>query len=169
VTGRSLTAPAPLTSEHDLTSFECGDDALNDWLRKRAMSNQVSNASRTFVICVNITSVVGYYSLATGSIARELTPGAVRRNMPGQIPVIILGRLAVDLNYQGIGLGNGMLRDAFHRVLHVSRDVAVRAILVHAISADAQRFYRKNGFVESEFDPMTLLLPVSTIAQVLQS
>jgi GNAT superfamily N-acetyltransferase len=168
VTGLSPSAPAPLTTDHDLSSSQCGNHVLDDWLRKRALPNQVSNALRTFVICIDRTTVIGYYSLATGSIARSLTPGSVRQNMPEHVPVIVLGRLAIDRNSQGSGLGRALLRDATRRVLGVSREVVVRALLVHAIDDGARRFYLNNGFLESPMQSMTLLLPIATIASALE-
>jgi GNAT superfamily N-acetyltransferase len=167
VTQSEYSAPAPIAANHDLAEFDCGDDALNGWLRRRALANQVGLASRTFVICTTGGIVAAYYSLATGAIARQLAPGPVRRNMPEQIPVVVLGRLAVDLRHQRTGLGSAMVRDAMLRVLSVSREVAVKALLVHAISAEAAAFYKRYDFVESPMDPMILLLPVATIAQAL--
>ena len=95
MTSQDYSAPLPISMEHDSGDFDCGDNVLNDWLRRRALANQISLASRTFVICTDGRHVVAYYSLATGAIARELAPGAIRRNMPEQIPLIVLGRLAV--------------------------------------------------------------------------
>jgi hypothetical protein len=153
--------------EHDSGDFDCGDNVLNDWLRRRALANQISLASRTFVICTDGRHVVAYYSLATGAIARELAPGAIRRNMPEQIPLIVVGRLAVDVRHQKASLGRAMLRDAMLRALTVSREVAVKALLVHLTSAEAAEFYWRYDFVISPIDPMALLLPMATIAQAL--
>lgn len=165
----AFSAPEPLSHEHDLAAFDCSNDILTDWLRRRALANQASHASRTFVVCTGGHEVVGYYSLATGAIARESAPGAIRRNMPEPIPVIVLGRLAVDQRFQGTGLGRALLRDAMLRVLGVSQEVAVKALVVHAISDGAGQFYCRHDFVESPADPMTLLLPVATIARALGS
>ena len=164
----ALSPPTPLTPGHQLAAFDCGNEVLTDWLRRRALANQVSHASRTFVVCHGDEEVVGYYSLASGAIARQSAPGAVRRNMPEPIPVIVLGRLAVDVRYQGAGLGGVLLRDAMLRILTVSREVAVKALIVHAISDDARKFYRRYDFIESPTDPMTLLLPLATIATALE-
>ena len=164
----AFSPPAPLTPDHQLAAFDCGNDILSDWLRRRALANQISHASRTFVVCHGDAEVVGYYSLATGAIARKSAPGAIRRNMPEPIPVIVLGRLAVDIRYQGASLGGALLRDALLRVLAVSREVAVKALVVHAISDDARKFYRRYDFIESPTDPMTLLLPLTTIATALE-
>jgi len=130
---------------------------------RRAVANESLNASRTFVICAGQNDVVAYYSLAAGALDREDAPGSLRRNMPDPIPVIVLGRLAVDVRHQREGLGWALLRDAMRRTFGVATEVAVKALLVHAISADAHCFYSRYGFIESPRDAMTLLLPVTTM------
>jgi GNAT superfamily N-acetyltransferase len=113
--GTALTAPAPLAPEHDLEGFACGVAPLDDWLKKRARANEAAAASRTFVVSEG-RQVVGYYSLAVGSMLHRIATGSVRRNMPGPVPVALLGRLAIDRRRQGRGLGLALLRDAILRV-----------------------------------------------------
>jgi GNAT superfamily N-acetyltransferase len=161
MTAAGLSPPAPLTAAHDREPFDSGVPVLADWLKRRALANEAAGASRTYVVCAG-TTVVGYYSLATGAVTREAAPGAMRRNMPDPIPVIVLGRLAVDRRYQNRGLGTAQLRDAILRVLQAADVVGVRAILVHAISEEAKRFYQSAGFVESPIEPMTLCLVLET-------
>ena len=108
--------------------------------------------------------VVGYYALASGSVERLEAPGSIARNMPDPLPVIVLGRLAVDLSMQGQRFGSSLLKDALLRVLKISQDMGVRAVLVHAISEDAKRFYQAYGFQASPIDAMTLMLPIRHIA-----
>ena len=158
----AITSPTVLTSEHDVAPFCCGIPSLDDWLQKRALKNQGSNASRTFVICMN-HRVIGYYALATGSVERLIAPGAIARNMPEPIPVIILGRLAIDAQYQGQRLGGALLKDAMLRTLSIAQNVGVRGLLVHSISKQAKQFYLSYGFQVSPVEPMTLLLPVQHI------
>lgn len=155
-----ISAPASLSSQHDARSFDCGIFSLDDWLRKQALKNEVSGVSRTFVVCDG-QRVVGYYALATGSVSRQQSPGKLRRKMPDPIPVIVLGRLAVDLHWHGKGIGTGLLKDAVLRVLSVSQQVGVRALLVHAINAKAKDFYLRHGFIESPVDSMTLMMGLS--------
>lgn len=162
-----FSAPTLLTETHDIDRFDCGTPALNDWLRRRALINQLNNASRTFVACAADAGVVAYYSLATGSVERSFAPGSVRRNMPDPIPVIVLGRLAVDQSAQGKGLGKALLRDAMFRVVRVSTEVAVRALVVHALTGDVVPFYRSLGFMPAEGDPLLLFLPIQTIVSAL--
>ncbi len=152
-----ITAPCPIAGTHHVTSFDCGDTTLNDWLQRRAIKNENSGASRTFVACEDNT-VIGYYSLAVGAIAREETSGKVRRNMPDPIPVMVLGRLAVDVNWQGKHIGIGMLKDAIQRTLIVAEQAGIRALLVHALSDKAGSFYQRWGFQESPTNDMTLMI-----------
>lgn len=155
-----VTAPEPLGAQHETINFDCGDIALNDWLQKQALKNAVSGASKTYVVCDSL-GVVGYYALATGSVSRQQASGNIRRKMPEPIPVIVLGRLAVDHNWQGSGIGSGLLKDAVVRSLLVGQQVGVRALLVHALDEEAKGFYILHGFTESAIDPMTLLLSLN--------
>jgi GNAT superfamily N-acetyltransferase len=166
VTPAPLSAPVPLTTAHDLAPFDCGEPALDEWLKRRALRNEVTGASRTYVVCAGET-VVGYYCLAAGAIIRDAAPGPVRRNMPDPIPVMVLGRLAVDRTCQRQGLGRALLRDAILRVLHASGIAGITALLVHAISDEARRFYLAQGFLESPIEPMTLCLPLGTVRSTL--
>ena len=152
-----ISAPAPITRTHNITTFDCKDATLNEWLERRAIRNESSGASRTFVVCENNT-VIGYYSLAAGAIAREDTVGKVRRNMPDPIPVMVLGRLAVDAKWQGKQIGTGLLKDAILRTIIVAEQAGIRALLVHAISEKAKNFYQYWGFRESSSNSMTMMI-----------
>lgn len=111
--------------------------------------------------------VVGYYALANGAVAHAGATGRTRRNMPDPMPVMVLGRLAVDRAYQGRGIAQGLLRDAVLRTLQAAKIGGIRAILVHAISEDAKRFYERHGFVPSAVDPMTLMITVADAERAL--
>ena len=150
-------APEKLLPEHDVSKFDCAEPVLNDWLRRRALQNQQSGASSTYVV-LDKMRVAGYYSLAAGSLARETAPGRVRRNAPDPVPVVVLGRLAIDRDYQSQGLGRALLRDAILRILQAADIIGVRAILVHALSEEAKRFYEKCGFTASPLNPLTLMI-----------
>lgn len=162
----ALKAPVLLTDAHDLAAFDSGVAVLDEWLRKQALKNQVAGASRAFVLCSGDVAI-GYYSLAAGAIDRAAAPGAVRRDMPDPIPVIVLGRLAIGRRDQGQGLGTALLRDAVLRVLPAAEVVGVRAILVHAISPEAKAFYLSRGFLASPVGPMTLCLVLETARRTL--
>jgi GNAT superfamily N-acetyltransferase len=157
---QSLSPPEKLRRDHDRSQFECGEPALDDWLRRRALQNKESGASRTYVVCAG-QHVVGYYALAVGATAHTEAPGRVRRNMPDPVPVMIIGRLAVHQDYQGKRIGPALLRDAVLRTLQAAEIAGVRAILVHAISERAREFYEACGFIPSPMDPMTLMITVA--------
>lgn len=152
-----LGAPTLLTDQHDLELFQSGTESLDHWLKRRARSNQVSGASRTYVV-TDGTRVVGYYCLSSGALDVASAPGALRRNMPDPIPMAILGRLAVDVNWQGKGLGAALLHDAVLRTGQAASILGIRGMLVHAISDDAKAFYEHYGFIASPANPMTLVL-----------
>jgi GNAT superfamily N-acetyltransferase len=154
----NLSAPQPLTSIHLLDHFDCGEPTLDDWLKRRAMNNQMSGASRTFVVVDQDNRVRGYYAMAAGAVAHQSATGSVRRNMPDPIPVMVLGRLAVDRRAQGTKLGAALLQDAVNRAIAVSHHTGVRALLVHALHQRAKQFYEHYGFCESPQHPMTLML-----------
>ncbi len=151
----TLSVPGRLTPEHDLGDFACG--VSSDWLKRRATANQVSGASRTYVVCEG-RRVVGYYCLASGAMALNEAPGPVRRNMPDPVPIAILGRLGVDRSWQGKGLGAALLQDAVARTLSACDIIGIRGLLVHAISAEAKAFYEHYGFLASPNQPMALIL-----------
>jgi len=157
-----LLAPCPITNQHDLDQFSCGVPGLDNWLKKRARLNERSHASRTYVLCDD-QRVIGYYALATGSLAANAAPGKIKRNMPDPIPVMVLGRLAIDQEYQGKKLGDALLRDAILRILQAAEIAGIKAILVHAISEEARKFYLDRSFVMSPSEPMTLVLPLESI------
>lgn len=161
-----LTAPVPLASEHDLEPFGCGVPPLDNWLKQRARQNEASGASRTYVVCV-ARRVVGYYSLAAGSVLHDAATGRVRRNMPEPVPVALLGRLAVDRRWQGRKIGPALLQDAVQRVVGAAGIIGVRAILVHAINDDAKRFYEHWGLRPSPIEPMTLMITLDEARRVL--
>jgi len=165
----SLTAirpPEKLSATHDLSDFDSGEPILDEWLRLRALHNEASGSSRTYVVCVN-KKVVGYYTLAVGAVVRAVAPGRVRRNMPDPLPVMVLGRLAVDKGFQRRGIGRGLLRDAVLRTVQAAEIAGIRAILVHAISAAAKRFYEGCGFIASPIDPLTVMITVAEGAKML--
>ncbi|HWS73899.1 MAG TPA: GNAT family N-acetyltransferase [Quisquiliibacterium sp.] len=156
-----LGAPEPLAASHRLDGFDCGEPVLDDWLMRRALANQASGASRTFVVADPDGFVFGYYALAAGAVSHPLATSGVRRNMPDPVPVLVLGRLAVDRRARGLQLGSSLLQDAVHRAVAVSRDAGVRALLVHALSENARQFYEHYGFQSSPLHPLTLMLRLS--------
>jgi GNAT superfamily N-acetyltransferase len=162
-----LTAPAPLAPHHDLDLFASGVAPLDIWLKDRARQNEAGGASRTYVVCEDVR-VVGYYSLAAGSVLHHTATGRVRRNMPEPVPAALLGRLAIDQRWQGRGLGSALLRDAVLRVVGAAATIGVRALLVHAISESAKEFYEHWGLAPSPVEPTTLMITIEEARRMLE-
>jgi GNAT superfamily N-acetyltransferase len=163
----TLFAPAPLTAQHELATFDSGESSLDDWLKRRALANQASGASRTFVICEG-SRVAGYYALASGAVTTARVPGRFKRNMPEPIPVVLLGRLAIDRAWQGQGLGRALFRDAALRVLQAADAIGIRGILVHALSEQARKFYIALGFTECPNEPLMLVVTLQDLREALR-
>ena len=162
-----LSAPQPLVDQHRLVDFESGEPSLDDWLKRRAAKNQANGSSRTYVVCEG-ERVMGYYCLAAGAIGHAEAPSTMKRNRPDPIPVLVLGRLAIHKDQHQKGLGTALLNDAIRRAIQAAEIVGVTALLVHAISEQARRFYLSRGFVESPIKPMTLCLMLATVEQALR-
>lgn len=162
-----LSAPEPLNGEHDVSQFSCGKESMDHWLKHIALKSQVAGGAKTYVTTDN-GRVVGYYSLSAGSVSREETTGRFRRNMPEPIPVVLLGRLAVDKQYQKSGIARGLMRDAAFRVMDAAETVGIRGILVHALDDDARDFYMALGFDPSPIDPHTLFITVQDIQKAIE-
>ncbi|MEL6930551.1 MAG: GNAT family N-acetyltransferase [Cyanobacteria bacterium J06600_6] len=164
----SYDPPQPIADKFDLADFDCGNSSLNNWLRNNALKNQKQGASRTYVICAQ-NNVVGYYCLAAGSVIRAEAPGKIRRNMSDPIPVMIIGRLAVDKQHQGRGIGMGLIKDAVLRIIQTADIVGIRTILVHALDEKAKKFYLdKCGFIASPIRPLTLMITLTDAKKNLQ-
>ena len=158
-----LHAPEPLDTTHRLDEFICGEPTLDEWLKRRALANQISGASRTFVVTDPDKRVFGYYAMAAGAVSHQMATAAIRRNMPDPVPVMVLGRLAVATQAQGIKLGGSLLQDAVNRAVAVSHNAGVRALLVHALHDQARLFYEHYGFQVSPVHPLTLMLRLNTV------
>lgn len=158
----TLSPPEPLNEHHKLEAFRSGVESLDAWLKRRALKNQTSGASRTFVVCGG-QRVAAYYALASSAVAVTEAPGRFRRNMPDPIPVVVLGRLAVDRSFQGKGLGRALVRDAGYRVIQAADAIGIRGLITHAISVEAKAFYEAVGFVQSSLDPMTMMITLADL------
>ena len=156
-----FTPPEPITASHRLEDFDCGETVLDDWLKRRALANQASGASRTFVVADERGAVCGYYAMAAGAVSHQYATSAIRRNMPDPVPVLVLARLAVDRKAQGLHLGASLLQDAVSRAVSVSKNAGVRALLVHALHEKARQFHEHYGFMPSPIHPLTLMLRLS--------
>lgn len=164
---KRYTVPTPITADHELDRFDCGKPPLDAWLRQHALENE-GRASRTYVVTAlsgpDTGYVIAFYTLATGGVALKQVPRRYRHGLPNPVPVIILGRLAVDRRYAGLKIGPALLGQAFSRTLEVSTTAGVRALIVHAIDDDAVDFYEKYGFRMFPAGTRTLFLPIETIA-----
>ena len=158
--GLGFSAPAKIEKGQDKEHFDCGNNALNVWLKRFALQNDAADFAKTFVVIEkNENRIVAFYSLATGCVEHEDATDRVKKGLPrNPIPVMILARLAVDLKYQGMGLGKGLLKDAILRTLRASRYAGIRAILVHVKDEKACDFYGKHGFDPSPTNPLMMML-----------
>ncbi|MBT9096109.1 GNAT family N-acetyltransferase [Methylovulum psychrotolerans] len=162
-----FTKPVPLTAKHDTTDFRSGEETLDTWLQERALDNMAASASRTYIICPpNSHKVIGYYAICMGQIFNQEVVGSMRRNMPRQIPAVILGRLAVDEKWQGKGLGKELLQDAVQRSVCAAQEVSARLLIVHAISANAEAFYSHYGFTRLPTETPTYALDLVKFANL---
>ena len=157
-----LSPPVRLTENHELDDFNSGETSLDDWLKKRARNNHAGGASSVYVSCEG-NRVAAYYSLSASAVTAALTPGRFRRNMPDPIPVVLLGRLAIDIRWQRQGVGRSLFKDAALRVSQAADTIGVRGIVVHAISDDARKFYIALGFTECPGEPMMLAVTLADV------
>ena len=158
--------PERLGAQHDLSAFQNGKhSSLDDWLRDRALASEGLSA-RTYVICdVDAPArVVSYYAISTAMEQRIALPNArLRRGMPEQVPLLLIGRLAIDHAFRGIGLGTELLSDALRRCLAASEIAGVRGVVAHAIDDDAVRFYQRHGFLLSPLGERVMVMPIETV------
>lgn len=156
----ALSPIVKLGPDHDISMFDCGDEALNRFLRRYALGNQRANSSQTYVACRG-RGVIAYYSLAVGAVQRDEVPERVGKGLAHHpVPVMLLARLAVDRREQGAGIGKGLLKDAILRTLQAADVAGIRAILVHAKDAGAGQWYERFGFEPSPTDPLHLFLMI---------
>lgn len=161
-----LRAPELLADDHLTDAFASGAPSLDAWLKRKARANQASGASRTYVLCRG-QRVVGFYALAAGSVSHDLAPRKLKQNMPDPVPIIVLGRLAIDATEQGNGLGRALLRDAVLRITAAAHEVGIAAIVVHALNDRAKVFYLEAGFAETAVEPLTLFLRIKDVKALL--
>lgn len=166
-----LDRPTKLTAEDDVTSFDCGQVDLNDWLRRHALNSQRAGMSTVFVTSrADLSTVIGYYALASGGVESALAPSRITHGVPRHpVPVILLTRLAVDTSMQGRKVGRGLLIDALRRVDAAADEIGVRAVLIHAKDDTAREFYMSNAeFEPSPTDPLHLFLLMKDLRKVIR-
>jgi GNAT superfamily N-acetyltransferase len=161
-----FTKPRLLSDTDNRSSFASTNQEMNDWLQKHAWNNQSSGASKTYIIATTEGQIVGYYSIAAGAVARQSTIRSLRHNDPDPIPVGVIGRLAVDKEWSGRGIGAGLLKDAVLRIAGAAQIIGIRAIIVHSLP-EALAFYTRFGFQESKLEPLLLMYPLEKISALL--
>lgn len=165
--GSRYTPPTPITRDHASTDFNSDKPPLDEWLRAHALDYE-GKASRTFIVTpAGGKEIIAFYTLAAGNVLRKDVPCKQRQDLPDPVPVMVLGRLAVDRRHHGNGLGKGLLRDAIRRTLSVSQNAGIRSLLVHAIDDEAINFYAKYGFQRFPTDTRTMMLMTETMADAL--
>ena len=165
------TQPEPLDRRHLLDAFECGEVALDDWLKKYARAGQGSGSARVYVTTTAGQTVVGYYALAAAQVEPEEATERVSKGEPGRrpIPVVLLARLAVDRNHQHVGVGRSLLQDAVLRSVQAADSIGVRAMLIHAKHDSARAWYEQYGFERSPTDPLHLILLIKDLRAFVES
>jgi GNAT superfamily N-acetyltransferase len=163
-----LSEPVLLTSSHEISEFDCGKAALNDWLRNYALANQEKGFTRVVVVHSEMR-VVGFYGLAPTAVPPNALSRKVRTGRPPDpVPCILLGQLAVDRNWMGHGIGSGLLQDAMRRCLSAAATIGGRAVIVRAIDADAERFWTSRGFQLAKAGSSTLFRSIDDISLSLE-
>lgn len=158
-------AIVPIDATMSLDGFRSGEDSLDHWLRQRALKSE-GRTARTYVICPE-RSVVGYYAVSAGSLRLSALPGKIRRNAPDPTPALLIGRLAVSLDWQGRGVGSALLRDALRRCAAAAGMVGARGVLIHALSPAAAEFYRRLGFIILDEQNGACFIPMETLQAAL--
>lgn len=154
-----FTEPRPLTSKDPVADFDCEVEVLNRYLHKYAFQSQQGAGARTYVTFSNDGLIAGYFTLAYGSVEHEKAPERMTRGLARHpIPVMLLGRLAVDKRFKGRGLGKELLRDALLRTVNAAEIAGLRAVVVDAKDEAAKAFYQRFGFEPFKDEPMRLAL-----------
>jgi len=160
----SLSSPELLNATHDVSKFSCGKPSLDRWLVAKALANQ-QRGFTVVVVVHDARRVVGYYGLAPTAVLPSGVPRSIRTGQPpNQVPCLLLGQLATDVQWAGQGIGTALLRDALIRSVSGARLIGGRALVVNAIDNDAAAFWQRRGFLPSKDDPFTLFRSISDIA-----
>lgn len=166
-TRKGLSKPKPLDITHNCSDFNCGEEALNNYLKKFALNNALNSSAKTYVT-TDGDNVVGYYTIVAGSVNREEAPERIKKGLGAYpIPVILIARLAIDLKFQNQGIGKALLKDSIIRISRAADIIGCRAILVHAKDDQVVRFYKKYGFEPSPISNSHLYLLIKDVKLIL--
>jgi GNAT superfamily N-acetyltransferase len=160
-----ISKPYTLKPGHDFSVFDCGRDEINYWLSTWAREAPETDTARIYVVCRGSKKVIGFYALAAGGVARDEAPGALRRNCPNPIPVVILAVLGVERSEQKQGIGRDLLNDAMRRAIQAAKIIGARALLVHALDAKTAEYYVDHGFRPFDGNRETLYLTMKSIRE----
>jgi GNAT superfamily N-acetyltransferase len=164
----TLSAPEPLTEAHDVSEFSCGKPVLDHWLKTRALSNQ-QKGFRAVLVLHKAGRVVGYYGLAPTGVVPAALPRAIRTGQPpNPVPCILLGQLATDTGWAGMGIGTGLVKHALQRCVEAASLIGGRALMVNAVDGEAAEFWKRRGFEVSRDDPLILFRSIGDIAASLR-
>jgi GNAT superfamily N-acetyltransferase len=154
-----------LTRQHAVASFDCGNEPLNGFLHRFALSNQQANASQTYLGLADDV-VIGFYTLVVGEVSFEGAPPRLTKGLARHpVPIMLIARLAVSVDRQGKGVGAGLLKDAMLRTLNAADIAGIRALAVHAKNDSARAFYEHFEFVPSPTDPLHLFMLIKDLAR----
>ena len=162
-----LSPPQKLNETHVLTGFDCGKEALNQWLRVHALANQKADYTQVMVVTSG-ADVVGFYGLSMSSVHRDDAPKKIKPHpAPRDIPCLLLGQFAVDTRWSGKGIGAGLLKDALTRAIRIADQAGMRALVVNAVDEEAGKFWASKGFIAAKGDPQTLFRSIEDIRATL--
>jgi GNAT superfamily N-acetyltransferase len=167
--GDSAFSIVKLSATINLASFDCGEPARNSWLSSRALANQGSDDSRTYVATAPDGRLLGFYAIATGAVIRTDLPSSLRKNAPNPVSCLLLAQLAVDKTMQGQGLGKTLVLHALGQTAAVADIVSCRILVVHAARPRLIRFYERFGFISLPSQPLAMAVSLKTVRETLKA
>ena len=164
-----IASPQPLDERHRLELFTCRETVLTDWLHQYARACQEADSARTYVIVASDDLVIGYYCLSGFSVVRARGTSRLSAKQPDPLPGVLIGRLAVDRRFEGLGVGESLVSDALVRAATVAETIGLRAIFVDALHEDAARYWQRHGFRPLRDDPLTLYMRMDDVRATIAS
>lgn len=160
-----------LSNNHNKKDFDCGHERLNNYLGNQAGQDIKRKLAGCFVLAVKDSNLIqGYYTLSNNSIPLENLPESIKKKLPksySSIPTTLLGRLAIDIKFQGKGIGKILLIDALKRSYETSKEIGSFAVVVDPIDEGAEKFYNNYDFIRLP-DSRKMFIPISTLKQLFE-